>query len=214
MDEPLRLRDGLWWAGSGLIAALVYWFVCGVIFFVLDSHADKTMDSRLWLQWVFGLGMLAVFVLPAVAWARDRDGMTWWAILLALLLVAFPAFGPLDSAISWATLPVGVLLAGICFWLGARPGARGRRVYYETAGTNFNYAAVLPALIVAVALLFHPAYGDSGSPARSADFCSTHSCIGNFDEGQGSITRCSDGTYSHSGGVQGACSWHGGVAGY
>jgi hypothetical protein len=43
------------------------------------------------------------------------------------------------------------------------------------------------------------------------DFCETHVCIPNFDEGVGSIVQCADGTYSHSGGIQGACSWHGGI---
>jgi hypothetical protein len=46
----------------------------------------------------------------------------------------------------------------------------------------------------------------------SADFCDTHSCIDNFDEGQGSVAMCSDGTYTQSGGIQGACSHHGGLA--
>jgi hypothetical protein len=30
--------------------------------------------------------------------------------------------------------------------------------------------------------------------------------------GTGSLVQCRDGTWSHSGGIQGACSWHGGVA--
>jgi hypothetical protein len=42
-------------------------------------------------------------------------------------------------------------------------------------------------------------------------FCDTHDCIPNFDNGNGSIVQCADGTYSHSGGIQGACSHHGGV---
>src|SRR5207248_2253179 len=46
----------------------------------------------------------------------------------------------------------------------------------------------------------------------NARFCLTHHCIGDFGSGNGSVVRCSDGSYSHSGGVQGACSWHGGVA--
>lgn len=45
----------------------------------------------------------------------------------------------------------------------------------------------------------------------NARFCVTHSCIGSFGSGHGSIVQCSDGTWSHSGGIQGACSWHGGV---
>jgi hypothetical protein len=43
------------------------------------------------------------------------------------------------------------------------------------------------------------------------DFCSTHDCIPNYDEGTGSTVQCADGTWSHSGGRPGACSWHGGV---
>jgi hypothetical protein len=44
------------------------------------------------------------------------------------------------------------------------------------------------------------------------DFCSTHVCIPNYEDGTGTTVRCSDGSYSHSGGKQGACSYHGGVA--
>ena len=47
----------------------------------------------------------------------------------------------------------------------------------------------------------------------NARFCVTHTCIGDFSSGHGSIVQCSDGTWSHSGGVQGACSYHGGVGG-
>ena len=42
-------------------------------------------------------------------------------------------------------------------------------------------------------------------------FCTTHVCIPNYDNGNGTTVQCSDGTYSHSGGIQGACSHHGGV---
>lgn len=53
-------------------------------------------------------------------------------------------------------------------------------------------------------------YGD-GSGGRSGGFCSSHDCIGNYGNGNGSRVQCEDGTYSHSGGIQGACSYHGGV---
>jgi hypothetical protein len=48
--------------------------------------------------------------------------------------------------------------------------------------------------------------------AASSDsgFCSTHSCIPSFDEGNGYIVQCADGEWSHSGGLSGACSYHGG----
>jgi hypothetical protein len=56
---------------------------------------------------------------------------------------------------------------------------------------------------------------DSDAPDTSTGddpgFCDTHDCIPNFDNGNGSIVQCADGTYSHSGGIQGACSHHGGV---
>jgi hypothetical protein len=36
--------------------------------------------------------------------------------------------------------------------------------------------------------------------------------IPNYENGRGYRVQCEDGTYSRSGGIQGACSWHGGVA--
>jgi hypothetical protein len=45
-------------------------------------------------------------------------------------------------------------------------------------------------------------------------FCDKHSCISNFDNGQGSIVQCADGMWSHSGGRPGACSGHGGESGW
>jgi hypothetical protein len=53
---------------------------------------------------------------------------------------------------------------------------------------------------------------DSSTPAPldETGFCDTHACIDNFDNGNGYIVQCADGMWSHSGGIQGACSWHGG----
>lgn len=50
----------------------------------------------------------------------------------------------------------------------------------------------------------------STSHAGDAQFCSTHSCIPNFPNGNGTVVQCVDGEYSHSGGLSGACSGHGG----
>jgi hypothetical protein len=36
--------------------------------------------------------------------------------------------------------------------------------------------------------------------------------IPNYENGRGYRVQCEDGTYSQSGGIQGACSWHGGLA--
>jgi hypothetical protein len=50
-------------------------------------------------------------------------------------------------------------------------------------------------------------------PPEAGGFCATHDCIPNFDEGNGYVVQCEDGTWSQSGGIQGACSYHGGVRG-
>jgi len=50
----------------------------------------------------------------------------------------------------------------------------------------------------------------SSSHAGDAQFCSSHKCIGDFTGEGGTIVRCSDGTYSHAGGISGSCSHHGG----
>jgi hypothetical protein len=54
--------------------------------------------------------------------------------------------------------------------------------------------------------------GGGDVPATSSSsFCDIHECIPNFDNGNGYRVQCADGTWSQSGGIQGVCSWHGGV---
>ena len=50
----------------------------------------------------------------------------------------------------------------------------------------------------------------SSSHAEDSQFCSEHTCIGNFQGEEGTVVKCSDGSYSHAGGISGACSHHGG----
>jgi hypothetical protein len=47
----------------------------------------------------------------------------------------------------------------------------------------------------------------------ASSFCDTHTCIDNFYNGNGYIVQCADGEWSHSGGLPGACSYHGGETG-
>jgi hypothetical protein len=51
-----------------------------------------------------------------------------------------------------------------------------------------------------------------GSAGHAGDikFCEEHECIGKFTTEEGTIVECSDGAYSHAGGISGACSHHGG----
>jgi hypothetical protein len=48
--------------------------------------------------------------------------------------------------------------------------------------------------------------------ASDQSFCNSHECIGSFTTEGGTIVKCSDGSYSHAGGIPGACSHHGGEA--
>jgi hypothetical protein len=50
----------------------------------------------------------------------------------------------------------------------------------------------------------------STTHAGDAAFCTAHACIPNFPNGNGTVVQCVDGEYSHSGGLSGACSDHGG----
>ena len=50
----------------------------------------------------------------------------------------------------------------------------------------------------------------STSHGTDSEFCSTHRCIENFPNGSGYVVQCVDGEWSHSGGLSGACSDHGG----
>lgn len=46
--------------------------------------------------------------------------------------------------------------------------------------------------------------------AGDAEFCNLHECIGDFEGEDGYVVECEDGSYSHAGGISGACSDHGG----
>ncbi len=48
-------------------------------------------------------------------------------------------------------------------------------------------------------------------PTADQRFCQTHVCIPSFYGGSGYVVQCADGEWSHSGGLSGACSYHGGV---
>jgi len=50
----------------------------------------------------------------------------------------------------------------------------------------------------------------SYSHATDETFCEEHECIGDFEGEEGYVVECVDGSYSHAGGIQGACSDHGG----
>lgn len=68
-------------------------------------------------------------------------------------------------------------------------------------------------LVVAADGILVPAGKAIVDSSKPHGFCAAHRCIDNFEEGRGSIVQCADGMWSHSGGLSGACSWHGGEYG-
>jgi hypothetical protein len=86
---------------------------------------------------------------------------------------------------------------------------RKRRGNWLVAIGGVGVAALLAGVVLFVANV-HVDSRDAGT-TRGADFCDAHACIPSFDQGNGSIVQCADGMWSHSGGIQGACSYHGGV---
>lgn len=63
-----------------------------------------------------------------------------------------------------------------------------------------------------------PSGGESSGPDEvgsyshegDQEFCEQNECIGDFEGEGGYVVECEDGTYSHAGGISGACSDHGG----
>jgi hypothetical protein len=55
---------------------------------------------------------------------------------------------------------------------------------------------------------------EPGSASHEGDekWCREHECEGEFDSEPGTVVECTDGTWSHAGGISGACSHHGGEA--
>jgi hypothetical protein len=93
------------------------------------------------------------------------------------------------------------------------------RSLYSTHGFRINRDGITERVWKAPALTVSASVGSASSgnglssgssPTSDGDFCSSHECIGDWDNASGYVVQCSDGTWSHSGGVSGACSWHGG----
>ena len=63
--------------------------------------------------------------------------------------------------------------------------------------------------------VFHNPWGFEFTGSRlvyrpPGDFCSYFACITSFWSGRGYVVQCVDGWFSRSGGISGACSYHGG----
>jgi hypothetical protein len=148
--------------------------------------------SRIW-----GVGIVVAFVAvrEAVRYCADHpsDGE---AIGLYALGAAAIALGGLYAVVAIAELRDREIRKRGGNWLVAIGGA--------------GVAALLAGAVLFVANV-HIDTTDANPKSNKGDFCDSHACIPSFYEGHGSIVQCADGMWSHSGGIQGACSYHGGV---
>jgi hypothetical protein len=87
----------------------------------------------------------------------------------------------------------------------------GRRTEENTAGDEIQAGMVLLGNGAWELLQFDVEGAASKTIAAAASATAVR--IPNFQHGTGTIVQCKDGTFSHSGGRPGACSYHGGVAG-
>jgi hypothetical protein len=110
---------------------------------------------------------------------------------LILLLALMAAFG--GAACGEATGSAG--------YGGSAPAATDNGSYSDS-GAGADDPSTDPSVDTGSA--------DGSGGTSDASFCDTHHCIPNFDNGNGYIVQCRDGMWSHSGGIQGACSHHGG----
>jgi hypothetical protein len=86
------------------------------------------------------------------------------------------------------------------------------RSLYSRHGFRINREGITEFIWKARVLTYSPGSGLAAPSTGLETFCDTHSCIDNFTNGTGYVVQCADGTWSHSGGRPGACSWHGGEA--
>jgi hypothetical protein len=215
----LSLGEALGVSVGGVIAAAILWFVTAIAFFVLNGDVDKHFDDSWLLRVGLAVMLIATYAYTVASLAEDDrgDAPRTWTVLVATSLVAVPTASPWNAALSAGLVVPAALAGALVLWLGnRRPREPGGRNFVPQAA-SYSAAAVFIAMALALVVLPHPgstAETGSGSGRPETRFCDTHSCIDYFDEGRGSIVQCADGMWSHSGGLSGACSYHGGVRGY
>lgn len=116
-----------------------------------------------------------------------------------------------DAAVAWATLRTPVVAhprprPTSTAASTARPPTPNTPTTTSTAQPPTTSTAQPPPTPTVQAVEQPGSYDHS----TDAGFCSAHQCIENFPNGRGYIVRCVDGMWSHSGGLSGACSDHGG----
>lgn len=182
--------------------------VLGLIYAVLNGRFSDNVDRYVGLEVAWGVILLAVFAAVyfsrlSRATANYRRGPAWMAIAAAAAPLVIP------GRVAWFELCAAVVASVIFTWLAGRTsrGEGGHR--FEPTSTIIHFAS-WGAIVFAIVVVISPHPPGDSSSTNSSSFCDSHNCIPSFSEGNGSIVQCADGAWSHSGGIQGACSSHGG----
>lgn len=151
--------------------------------YITDGHEAANLDIA------EGLFVLA-YVLWVGVFVRDSGPPLSWRRRVTLGLAGLFALGAVGMTVAWATRSNAI-------FSGDTPPSSvtdmsGGGGIFGTGSTGSS--------------------GGSSNTGSTSGFCSTHTCIGDFNNEPGYIVECGDGTYSHAGGLHGACSHHQGEA--
>jgi hypothetical protein len=154
---------------------------------------------------------------PRQSWPRDHPVLTTVGTVIVLVIAIAAIFGGNDSSNgSSSTITQTVTHTVTHAVRRASRGTRTRTVVRHVPAVTATARSTVTRTISAAASAPTPTASVEGpgstSHAGDDQFCSTHTCIPNFANGNGSVVQCADGDWSHSGGLSGACSDHGGEA--
>lgn len=158
---------------------------------------------------------------PRKSWPRDHPVLTTVGTVVVLVIAIAAIFGGSDSSSGSSSTITQTVTHTVTRVVRRAPrGTRTRTVVRHAPAVTVTVTATdhstVTRTISAAASAPTPAGSVEGpgstSHAGDDQFCSTHTCIPNFPNGNGSVVQCSDGEWSHSGGLSGACSDHGGEA--
>jgi hypothetical protein len=177
--------------------------------FGYDSLRQEHSISQFVITLLFFCGMCVVTL---AMWAVGLAFAAYVVVAAVQFCAAHPTSG---EALGLYALGGGGVTVGLLFgWLLLfEVGDRKLAKRDERVGLVLGGVGVAVLLIGVVLFLANVHIDDDKTRSRDPDaaFCQTHDCIGDFDNEPGSVVQCADGSYSHAGGIQGACSHHGGV---
>jgi hypothetical protein len=156
---------------------------------------------------------------PRQTWPRDHPVLTTIGTVTVLLILIAAIFGGADSS-SGSSSTITQTVTHTVTHAGRRAHKRlptrtvVRHAPTHTVTVTATARSTVTRTISAAGAAPAPTASVEGpgstSHAGDDQFCSTHTCIPNFPNGNGDVVQCADGEWSHSGGLSGACSDHGG----